>query len=202
MNICHYRNEALENIAKRVILQYDRRLLIRPAPTPVEDIIEKTYGLTLEYQFIRNNGRILGETVFEDAMIPVYDKEDGKGYTLVSVKGGTVIIDAGLLDNKGSGRFRYTCAHELAHYVIHRQFYTQIGETAAMTKIVKSSESDRHIERQADRLAGYLLMPKGTVKSAFFNNQQTKGDITAFLAGLFQVSRQAMDIRLREMRLI
>ena len=201
MNV-YYRNETLEAIARNIITQYDPSLLSEPAPIPVEVMIEKMYGLTLEFQFIRNNGRILGETVFEDTPVPIYERENHEGYKLVPVKAGTVIIDASLINCRKDGRFRYTCAHELAHYVIHKSFYMQLGETAAMTRTVKSSDADAKIERQADRLAGYLLMPKGTVKMAYHRNRHIQSDIVAFLADLFAVSNQAMEIRLKEMGLL
>ncbi len=201
MSICPYRKEALEAIARKVISQYDPRLLHAPSPIPVESIIEQVYGLTMEFQFIRSNGRVLGETVFETAMVPIYERDRG-GYKLIPVKAGTVIIDASLIHNRGDGRFRFTCAHELAHWVLHKEFYTQRGETAAMTSVVRSSETDAAIERQADRLGCYLLMPKGAVKMAFYNTNGSAGNKTTALAELFGVSRQAMQIRLEEMRLL
>jgi hypothetical protein len=202
MNVYPYRSEALEAIARRVISLYDPRFLYTPSPAPVELIIEKVYGLTLEFQCIRKNGRVLGETVFEDAMVPVYEQESGQGYTLVPVKAGTVIIDASLLDCRSTGRFRYTCAHELGHWVIHQEYYTQLGETAAMTTSTKSSETGNIIERQADRFACYLLMPRGAVKKAFYSSRADAEDVTAALAEQFSVSRQAMKIRLAEMGLL
>ena len=202
MSVHIYRNEALEAIARKVITKYDPGLLHAPAPIPVEKIIEKVYRLTIEFQYIRNNGRILGETIFEDCMIPIYERENGEGYKLVPAKAGTVIIDASLIHNRGDGRFRYTCGHELAHWVIDKEYFTQIGETAAMTqKAVRSSEADTAIERQADRLACRILMPKGTVKMAFHKNRNS-GKVIADLAELFGVSRQAMEIRLDEMGLL
>ena len=197
-----YRNDTLEAIARKVISQYDPSLLMNPVPVPVETIIEKVYGLTLEFQYIRNNGRVLGETVFENAVVPIYSREGERGYKLVPVNAGTVIIDASLLSCRGDGRFRYTCAHELAHWVLHKEFYTSLGETAALSKAVRSSEIGTMIERQADRLSSYLLMPKGAVKTAFFLNKQTTGDVIRTLAEIFQVSRQAMEIRLKEMQLL
>lgn len=202
MSICPYRKEALEAIARKVISQYDPRLLHAPSPIPVESIIEQVYGLTMEFQFIRSNGRVLGETVFETAMVPIYERGNGGGYKLIPVKAGTVIIDASLIHNRGDGRFRFTCAHELAHWVLHKEFYTQRGETAAMTSAARSSETDLAIERQADRLGCYLLMPKGAVKMAFYNTNGSAGNKTTTLAELFGVSRQAMQIRLEEMRLL
>ena len=107
MTLIPYNDHTLENLARRIITGYDSGLLREPAPIPVEEIIEKSYGLTIEFQHIRNNGRILGETVFEDAMIPIYDNE-GNGYKLVPVKAGTIIIDVSLMNHRSDGRFRYT----------------------------------------------------------------------------------------------
>ncbi|HBL84348.1 MAG: hypothetical protein A2Y17_05035 [Clostridiales bacterium GWF2_38_85] len=201
MNRCHYYTGTLESIARHIITQYDGSLLNTPAPIPVEVIMEKTYGLKLDFQFIHNNGRVLGETVFEDAVIPIYERENNEGYKLIPVEAGTVIVDASLLNCRNVGRFLYTCAHELAHWVIHKELYTGSGETASMTKATRSSETDKAIEWQADRLGSYLLMPKGVVKMAFYHNQGSQNIIDK-LALLFAVSRQAMSIRLKEMGLL
>ena len=201
MNILPYNDNTLESIARTIITRYNPALLRYPAPIPVEEIIEKVYGLTIEFQCIRKNGRVLGETIFEDAMVPIYDRRSGEGYKVVAVKAGTIFIDVSLMNKRGNGRYRWTCAHELAHWVEHREYFKQLGETAAMTKITRSSEVDRTIERQADRLTNYFLMPKGTVKMAFFRNR-TADDISATLAEIFNVSRQAMGIRLKEMGLL
>ena len=201
MNQPYYRKEALEAIARNIISKYDKTLLDIPTPIPVESIMEKVYELTIEFQFIRNNGRILGETIFEDMLIPIYERENQAGYKLIPVKAGTVIIDASLIENHNDGRFRYTCAHELSHWVGHKGFYTQSGETAAKTIAMRSSETDKALEWQADRLGSYILMPKGTVKMAFYHNRNNPNVIET-LATLFEVSRQAMKIRLEEMRLL
>jgi Zn-dependent peptidase ImmA (M78 family) len=201
MNPRYYRPEVLETIARNVISKYDSSLLNVPAPIPVEIIMEMVYGLKIEFQFIRNNGRVLGETVFEDATVPIYEREGGEGYKLVRVKAGTVIIDASLINNRLDGRFRYTCAHELAHFVLHKEIYTESGETAAMTNVVRSSEADNSIEWQADRLGSYFLMPKGLVKMAFYRNRGNRNIIDT-LADVFGVSHKAMEIRLNEMRLL
>lgn len=201
MNPRYYRTEALETIARMVISKHDPFLLDAPAPIPVETIMERIYGLKLEFQFIRNNGRVLGETVFEDAMVPIYERKNQEGYKLIPVKAGTVIIDASLIGNRGDGRFRYTCAHEPAHWVIHKELYTQSGETAAKTLAARSSEADKAIEWQADRLGSYLLMPKGVVKMAFYRSRNC-GAVIDTLAQLFGVSHQAMEIRLNEMCLL
>jgi len=73
-----YRDQALENIARNVIKAYDANLLHSPSEIPIEDIAEKTYGLTVVYQHIRKTGKILGETAFDDTYVAVYDKEDSR----------------------------------------------------------------------------------------------------------------------------
>jgi len=201
MNPRYYHNEVLETIAQKVISKYDPSLLDTPAPIPVDDIIEQLYGLTLEFQFIRNNGRILGLTIFEDTMVPIFECRGGRGYELVPVKAGTVIIDASLLECRSNGRYRFTCAHELAHWILHRELFIRFGISAAMTGIARSAET-ASIEWQANRLGGCLLMPKCTVKKAFYRICDQIGNVTAVLAEMFDVSQQAMRIRLTELGLL
>lgn len=193
--------QALEAIARGIIKGYDPSLLLTPQAIPVADIMERKYGLRIDYQCIRNNGRVLGETVFDDALVPVYDQDCG-GYTLIRVKRGTVLVDVSLIHNCGDGRYRFTLAHELAHWVIDQEKYTGTGQAASMTqKALKSSDEDAVTERQADKLATVLLMPAGQVKMAFHSNRGASEPI-AMLAMLFDVSRQAMGIRLRELHLV
>ena len=166
---------------------------------PIEDIIE-FLGLSLEFQYIRKNGRILGETVFDDDYIPIYNMLK-KEYELIFMERGTIIIDAGLFKNRHDGRLRFTAAHELAHWLIHQELYCGTGATAAMySYTTKSSSADKRIERQADRLAGALLMPINQVKRAFYRIMGA--DKTILLAEQFGVSIQAMEIRLKEHRLL
>lgn len=190
----------LEAIARNTLKKYDPSLILGEVKSiPIENIIE-SMGLSLEYQYIRNNGRILGETVFDDDYIPLYNREKRK-YELVFVERGTIIIDASLLHSKSDGRLRFTCAHELAHWLIHQELYAGTGDMAAMQKrISKSSDADKMIERQADMLACALLLPINQVKKAFYRTQD-RNKVEA-LAKQFVVSKQAMKIRLEEHRLI
>ena len=214
MTYNYRQDETLEAIARNVIAKYDPKLLKTPSAIPVEDIIEQAYGLTLEYLHIRKNGIILGETIFEDALVAIYEPKDKEGYKLIHVKAGTVIIDASLLHNRSYGRFRFTCAHELAHWVIDREYFLQRGEpAAAMTaktakdlarKTLRSSDVGAVIERQANRMASRILMPKCTLKTAFYHagSDSKIKDKPSYLADLYSVSKQAMQIRLEELGLI
>ncbi|MCL2509222.1 MAG: ImmA/IrrE family metallo-endopeptidase [Oscillospiraceae bacterium] len=201
MNVYPYSNAALENFARSIIRQFDAALLSSPAPVSIEAIMEKIFGLSIEFHHIRKNGRVLGETVFEDMMVAVYERRNGEGYKLIPVKAGTVIIDMSLMNNSSDGRFRFTCAHELFHYIKHKEYYITQGETAAMTKTSREASADKMLERQAERFASYLLMPKGTVKMAFYNHANNQRNTIKTLADFFKVSEQAMKYRLEELGL-
>ena len=132
MKKAYYREQALERIARDVITAYDPRLYYgSPAAIPIEDIIE-AQGLVLEYQYLRNNGRVLGETIFDDGLTAIYDRENHR-YDLLPVKGGTILIDCSLCEEEAStGRLRFTCAHELGHWLLHKKQFSGTGENAAL----------------------------------------------------------------------
>lgn len=112
MSFHKHNDNTLENFARRIIVEYNSSLLHEPQAIPVEAIMEQKYGLTIVYHHIRRNGRVLGETIFEDAMVPIYENNNKEGYKLIFVKAGTVIIDTRIVKNKKDGRYTWTCGHE------------------------------------------------------------------------------------------
>lgn len=141
MKKAYYREQALERIARDVITAYDPRLYYgSPAAIPIEDIIE-AQGLVLEYQYLRNNGRVLGETIFDDGLTAIYDWENHR-YDLLPVKGGTILIDCSLCEEETStGRLRFTCAHELGHWLLHKK---QFSGTAKTRRSVPAMRATTH----------------------------------------------------------
>ena len=155
MKKAYYREQALERIARDVITAYDPKLYYGP-PTaiPIEDIIE-AQGLVLEYQYLRNNGRVLGETIFDDGLTAIYDWENHR-YDLLPVKGGTILIDCSLCEEEAStGRLRFTCAHELGHWLLHKKQFSGTGENAALRS---GDESDNTLEVQANLLGSNVII--------------------------------------------
>ena len=195
MERIYYREQALETIARKVLCAYDDSLFYGdPHAIPVEEIIE-SYGISLEYQYLRKNGRILGKTIFDDGLEAVYDQEQGM-YILFPVKAGTILIDASLCENEtASGRLRFTCAPELAHWVLHKKLYQGTGESAAMA--LATQEDDMEI--QANILGSAILMPMPQVKRAFYRMRTGRGS-DALVTDM--VSGQAMRIRLENHHLI
>lgn len=85
-------------------------------------------------------------------------------------------------------RRRFTTAHEIAHFILHRDF---IGDGIVDDGLYRSSLSNR-IEAEANQLAADILMPWTLLRKYISQNTFDASK----LAGLFEVSEQAMSIRL------
>ena len=200
MTRIYYQEQALENIARQVLCSYDSELYYgTPTAIPIEEIIE-SHSVFLEYQYLRKNGHILGKTIFDKGLETVYDMEIHK-YILFPVNAGTILVDASLCEEDSStGRLRFTCAHELAHWVLHKGLYTGTGESAALL----AETSENNMEVQANMLGSAILMPIAQIKRCFYQLRRGRqnGPLIDDMAGVFQVSRQAMRIRLTNHHLL
>jgi hypothetical protein len=149
-------------------IQQDAELLINEyvlehggavaAPVPVEELLEVQLKLDLEIddlcaQFQSND--VLAVIWFDSKLIKV-DKS---------------------LDPHESphllGRFRFTLAHEVGHWRLHRQYYRADPQQAMLfdgkgrPAFVCRSSDKPPVEWQADTYASYLLMPTKVVVSAW-----------------------------------
>ena len=132
MSVIYYRPQVLETIARQTLCKYDCGYLNQePAAVPIEMIIENTFQLTIEYQYLTNNARELGRMIYDSGITTYYDQDLGD-YALMRVQAGTMLIDASLLTNELYGRLRFTLAHELAHYIIHKGIFCGTGVAAAL----------------------------------------------------------------------
>ena len=169
----------------------------------IETIIETKFDLTLEYHCLRKNGSILGETIFDEGAAILYD-QDEKRYRLIAVKAGTILVEERLCVDRLLGRLRFTCAHELGHWVLHQKLYSGTGDVAAYEGKTSLDESHGLVEWQADALATALLMPLPQIKRSFYRLRAGRSNeqLVAEMAQIFQVSKQAMRIRLETRNLI
>jgi Zn-dependent peptidase ImmA (M78 family) len=90
--------------------------------------------------------------------------------------------------NHHENRRRFTVAHEIAHFVLHRH---EIGDGVFDDALYRSGLSQK-IEIEANKLAADILMPWPLINEAFGKGINT---IDA-LAARFAVSKSAMSIRL------
>ena len=90
-------------------------------------------------------------------------------------------------------RQRFTLAHEIAHYVLHRDL---IGDGLIDDGMYRSKLGDV-LERQANRMAADLLMPAGLVRALYKGGMKSLSGLSA----AFDVSEPAIRIRLQELGL-
>lgn len=93
-------------------------------------------------------------------------------------------------------RQRFTLAHEIAHFLIHREVIDRLGGTLSDNVLYRSGAPE-NIEFEANRLASQIVMPESALRSA----SQKYGDdisesVVELLAEQFGVSKAAMEIRM------
>lgn len=104
---------------------------------------------------------------------------------------GKFIIRANRHD--GARRQRFTIAHEIAHYLLHRD---QIGSGITDDVLYRSGLSDSR-EAEANRLAADILMPRSLIDESRTEAERLGvADVVGYLADKFEVSEAAMRIRL------
>lgn len=132
--------------------------LDRP-PVPVDDILEVHQRLTFK---IMNLAALFGHG---DVLGAIWMKER------------TVAVDGSLdpaLHPQCLGRFRFTVAHEVGHWRLHRRQFTGDATQGAIfaieappAYICRSSAAKEPVEWQADYFAGQLLMPANLLRAAW-----------------------------------
>ena len=90
--------------------------------------------------------------------------------------------------NQAPVRQRFTIAHEIAHYVLHKSF---IGDGIVEDALLRADGFSNALERQANALAADILMPRSLIAEA---QEEGISSIQA-LAKHFNVSRDAMSVR-------
>lgn len=157
----------------------------------VRDLLKKhkvTVPAVGVYRIIKENGINL---VFED----MDDSDSG----LLLVKNGKATI--AINDSHHPNRQRFTAAHECGHFFLHRQGDEQLFVDQSFARDATASAGTKGMEIEANRFAAQLLMPEDMVKEAVANQSLSDLDI-ALLALRFEVSEQAMTLRLVNLKLI
>ena len=103
--------------------------------------------------------------------------------------GGTSGYSIIVSDKEDSPKQRFTIAHEIAHYLLHRD---KIGDGLTDDALYNSGLSTLE-EVQANRMAGEILMPFILIEKAIKEGFKSLEDISSCLG----VSRQALANRLQ-----
>lgn len=158
-------------------------------------------------------GQLTTESLpFARTPVPVYEIAEALGLQVdeASLGGtssgtllGTLLIhrQAIVIDTRKSdpNRLRFTVAHEIGHWLLHRGLYEQRGEYQPAPGL-SADAPDLHghaLETQADEFAANLLMPLRLIRKKLVGLEGI-GEPSAVrqLAETFAVSRRAMEIRL------
>ena len=132
-------------------------------------------------------GTELGLNIFESQELP----EDVSGEIRPGESPSGFEITVAAFDPRV--RKRFTIAHEIAHFLLHR---SQIGRGIQDDALYRSSQSNR-IEAQANRLAADILMPMTYLQQEHDKIRDYQfSDKLEVLSSTFGVSGTAMGIRL------
>jgi Zn-dependent peptidase ImmA (M78 family) len=122
---------------------------------------------------------------------------------MLVIKDGRVII--GVNENHHPNRQRFTLAHELGHFLLHRSVSSIFVDASTIFfRDSTSSDGSKAQEIEANAFAGELLMPAKQIREAINNQPLDAFDEGAVrrLAVQFGISSQALTIRLTRLGLI
>lgn len=218
-NAAYLTKGAIARAAEALLAEYGERFCRPAAPIPVEEMLERQLGLTLEFCDLPARCGVrdaLGATWVDSRLVSIDQSLDPDEYP------------------DRLGRYRFTLAHEIGHWRLHipairlaRENGTRAGEKNGEPTILCRSSLKPRMEWQADCFAGCLLMPERLVRQAWIEatgsaptldlSEEKNGlravtepgtgwvpavEIARVLADVFEVSGQAMEIRLEELALI
>lgn len=182
----------IEAFGERYIREFCPEALKIPQAIDVDAFVEQYLGMTIDYQYLSNDGRYLGMTVFNDTdRVIIYDPEKNEADYL-HADARTVIIDSSLVEDHRIAsqrhRYRYTMGHEGGHDIFHSAFYyydpdqislfdgciqeripmvqcrvNSFSKTAEPGNWKQWTDEDR-MEWQANYFSSVLLMPETPVR--------------------------------------
>lgn len=163
------------------------------------DIEAKANTVLVEKRLFPKNGfEIDVYKLAKDFSIRIQEKAlGGEVSGLLVIKDGRAAI--GIESGQIPQRKRFTIAHELGHFFLHREFKnTFVDEVFA-----RSGESNQ-IEREANAFAASLLMPSSLINKAieFKGWREIDDEKIEELAELFNVSGISMTYRLVNLKII
>lgn len=150
----------IEAAAGCLLADYGRKYgLVSSPPVPVEEILEAHLALSLDFDDLPkrlNLPDVLGATWFQNRQIVVDQSLDPT-------------------DNPAKeGRYRFTLAHEVGHWELHRRFFLDnpaqaslFGEEPKPSIVCRTASRKEPMEWQADAFSGLLLMPRDMVLAAW-----------------------------------
>ena len=209
----------IDDEAKKFLIKYRPDALKEATKLDLENLIENDLGLNIDYQNLDENHQILGATIFKDGYMNVYNNGEKE---LKKFSKNTMVFDIKLSeDYKQEGRFLFTLAHEIGHWILHRKhffideqqqnifdllenesrdnFIICVKRNESAMLYVRKKTPEEWIEWQADNFASSLLMPKDIFKTTYEHLKEenmNKEQILRELSNIFGASKKACEIRI------
>ena len=170
--------------------------------------IEKRASLIIE-EYNGKQSRIDVEKIARNMGLKIIVDDLGKNVTgVLFIKNGQGVIGYNPDENTSNVRKRFTIAHELGHYILHRldnNIFVDKKEFKAVFRRDHNSTTGEHKqEREANAFAAALLMPEHLLIKEINKKSFDLGgdnDIINTLASKFEVSTQAMAYRIANLNL-
>lgn len=158
------------------------------------EIIEQAENLK------RTQGRINLVEIANTLGIKVYTTKDIKQSSFIAFDPENECYEIYINGQEAGTRQRFSIAHEIAHYILHKDKIISFGVVGRQCEVSLTVEE----EREADMLAAHIIMPPDSSKE-YLNSRGvsidlpiTKEIITQY-ANEFGVSMMAAILRLREL---
>lgn len=120
--------------------------------------------------------------------------EEGVSGILVVDKGNSVIF---VNESEIPTRQRFTIAHEIGHFLLHKPEGVHVDKSFSVAfRNLRSSSGEESQEIEANQFAAELLMPSTIIEKKYTKGVSISDKDVETLADFFQVSQQAMTIRL------
>lgn len=198
----------LNNEAKKITDSFCKDVDV---PVDIEGLIKEKLDTEVEDYILHPYGLILGMCSNTPQMVKVKKDEE---IILVQLNEHVIFIDSGLLSPNQTGRRRFTIAHEAGHRFL--MLLDRKNENVCH-RLYRSIETTKRFdinEWRANVFGACLLMPEDNVRYQFnkfigtdYIEKLSPFDLPVYwkflqMAKFFQVSGQALAIRLKNLKLI
>lgn len=162
------KREQYDAIAESIILKYYDKI---PRKVKIIELANRM-GLKVYNRRITKDASIFGQIYFTDSYQDLYD-EESDSYKKHKVKANSIYYDEKAIFLYAVGSKKLTIAHECVHYAIHKKAFLFAKlfdksleiiqcETAGGIKANKKTNAIEWMERQANAIAPYIIMPTKT----------------------------------------
>lgn len=216
--------EDIELEATVFLQKYSPESLCKIVRLDLESIAEFDLNLVIDYQRLDKDGNLLGMTIFKESRVPIIN--ENMNIEFIKVNRGTIIFNTWMTDDlKQKSRYKYTLAHEVGHWILHRGKMLDYDGQISLDMLLKQKlsvdenayvkclnrnvnpsyintklkEDIDWIEWQANYWASAILMPKEIFCETYekYKKMYVKEKMVENLANDFGVSKVAVENRIK-----